>query len=397
MNPRIATPIAQAELERRWAALRRAMREHGIDALILQGNNDWLGGAVRWLTDCPALNGYPRSIIFRTDAPMSVVEMGAFAAHRTLTDDDVQRGVGEWFGVPAFQSVGYTTGYEGALIAANLRRHGDRHVALVNGGAMPHRFVNDIRSALADRGVTLSDATDLVDQIKAIKSPTEIALIRETAKLQDAVFAAVLAGIRPGMRDCDITALAQHQGQVLGSEQGIFLGGSAKLGERSSFLGRNQQSRRLERGDHLSLLIEINGPGGFYGEIARTLVLGRASAELLDGFEAVRAAQDHTLGLIRPGASCAAIASAHNDYMIAHGLPAERRLYAHGQGYDMVERPLIRHDETMQLAAHMCLAVHPGYETASMFAVICDNYLVTETGVSACLHQTEKRVFEIDA
>jgi len=35
--------------------------------------------------------------------------------------------------------------------------------------------------------------------------------------------------------------------------------------------------------------------------------------------------------------------------MRSRGLPAELRLYAHGQGYDLVERPLIRADETMNL------------------------------------------------
>jgi Xaa-Pro aminopeptidase len=70
-------------------------------------------------------------------------------------------------------------------------------------------------------------------------------------------------------------------------------------------------------------------------------------------------------------------------------------LYAHGQGYDMVERPLIRSDETMMIEAGMNLAVHPGYETDSIFAVICDNYLVETTGVSDCLHATEKRLFEL--
>ena len=52
--------------------------------------------------------------------------------------------------------------------------------------------------------------------------------------------------------------------------------------------------------------------------------------------------------------------------MRGRGLPPELRLYAHGQGYDMVERPLIRDDETMPLEAGMCLAVHPGYETESL-------------------------------
>jgi Xaa-Pro aminopeptidase len=155
------------------------------------------------------------------------------------------------------------------------------------------------------------------------------------------------------------------------------------------------QGRTLSQGDHLSLLIEVNGPGGMYTEIARTIVLGRASNELKDGFEAVRQAQDYTLSLMRPGASPREIHAAHNAYMKQRGLPPELRLYAHGQGYDMVERPLIRSDETMPIAANMNFAVHPGYETPSIFAVICDNYIVGENGPGECLHKTTKQVFEL--
>ena len=119
----------------------------------------------------------------------------------------------------------------------------------------------------------------------------------------------------------------------------------------------------MATGDHLSLLIETNGPGGFYTEIARTIVLGRASQELRDGFAAMREMQAATLANMTPGAFCGDIAAAHDDAMTARGLPPERRLYSHGQGYDMVERPLIRADEPVALAAGTCLAVHPGYET----------------------------------
>jgi len=76
-------------------------------------------------------------------------------------------------------------------------------------------------------------------------------------------------------------------------------------------------------------------------------------------------------------------------------LPPELRLYCHGQGYDLVERPLVRCDETMTIAEHMNLAVHPGYETPSIFAVICDNYLIESDGPRACLHKTPKQVFEV--
>jgi Xaa-Pro aminopeptidase len=145
----------------------------------------------------------------------------------------------------------------------------------------------------------------------------------------------------------------------------------------------------------MSLLIENNGPGGFYPEISRTIVLGKASQELLDGFEIVKEAQHHTLQKFKPGASCKEIFLAHNEFMKQKGVPPESRVYSHSQGYDLIERPLIRADETMSLEKGMNMSVHPAYATSSMFAHICDNYIIEENGVSECLHKTPKQIFEL--
>jgi Xaa-Pro aminopeptidase len=295
---------------------------------------------------------------------------------------------------PSFTSIGYTDRDDARLAIEALRRHPNRTIGLITPGALPYAFL----SALKEQFATTSfvDATADIDAIKAIKSEEEIALIRRTARLQDEVFTEVLKQIRPGLRDIDVTSIAQRKGQTLGSEQGIFLGGSSPLGIRSPFVPRYMQGRTLEKGDHLSLLIEINGPGGFYTEIARTIVLGKASSELTDAFAAVKAAQDYSLSLMKPGTSVRDVFADYNIYMKQNGMPPETRLYAHGQGYDMVERPLIRQDDDMKLRQGMCLAVHPGYGTPSVFAVICDNYMIEESGVGECLHQTEKKIFQID-
>jgi Xaa-Pro aminopeptidase len=276
---------------------------------------------------------------------------------------------------------------------SDIKRRNYRAVGITGGGVLPHKFMIRIERDLAP--MRLIDMTDAVDWLKAIKSPEEIAAIRRAARMQDEIFARLLVKVRPGMRDTDITALAQYEGRLLGSEQGLFLGTSAPLGVRSGFADRYQQGRTLKPGEHFTILIENNGPGGFYTELARTMVFGKATQQLLDGFAAMKAAQDHTLSLIKPGASCRDIATAHDDYMRSRNLPPELRLYCHGQGYDLVERPLVRSDETMTLAAGMNLAVHPGYETDAMWAVICDNYLVEVNGPSECLHRTEKKVFEL--
>jgi Xaa-Pro aminopeptidase len=391
---RILTRISDGELMRRWTLVRNVMKDRGIDAIVMQNTNDWLGGYVKWFTDLPANNGYPRTVIFPADAPMSVVEMGPAGARRTFADDErLHRGVNLMLNTPSFTSIGYTDQDDVLLTIDALRRHARRAIGLITPGALPYAVVAALKEEFGN--TAFIDVTADIDAIKALKSEEEIALIRRTARLQDDVFAEVIKEIRPGLRDIDITSIAQRKGQVLGSEQGIFLGGSSPLGVRSPFVPRYMQGRTLEKGDHLSLLIEINGPGGFYTEIARTIVLGKASAELKDGFAAVKAAQDFSLSLMTPGKSVKEIFEAYNEYMKKNGMPAETRLYAHGQGYDMVERPLIRQDDDMTLQQGMCLAVHPGYETPSLFAVICDNYLVEENGMSECLHRTEKQVFEI--
>jgi Xaa-Pro aminopeptidase len=390
---RILTSISDAELERRWTAVRRVMSERQIDAIVMQATNDWLGGYVKWFTDLPAGNGYPRTVVFHAGEPMTVVEMGPMGAQRRLTKDRVHRGVDEILHTPSYGSVNYTHEYDVDLVVTALKRRSYRTIGLVGAAALPHALVAKMMTGLAS--TKFVDATDAVDQIKAIKSGEEMSLIRRAAEVQDKVFAAMFAHIRPGMRDIDVTAFGQYEALRLGSEQGIFLGGSSPLGVRSPFVPRHMQGRTLSKGDHLSLLVEVNGPGGFFTELARTIVLGTASNELKDAFEIAREAQDYTLGLLKPGASCREIHLAHDAYMQQRGLPPELRLYAHSQGYDMVERPLIRLDETMIVEAGMNFAVHPGYETESVFSVICDNYIIEANGPSACLHKTPKQIFEV--
>lgn len=161
------------------------------------------------------------------------------------------------------------------------------------------------------------------------------------------------------------------------------------------FRPRWQQGRELRAGDTLTLLIENNGAGGFFTELSRPMVLGKATQEHQDLWASLLEAQRYTLGLLRPGASCRDIFANYNGYLRAKKLPEERRLQCHGQGYDMVERPLIRQDESMSIAASMCIVVHPGVKTDRQFMTIVDNYLIGPDGPGECLHRSPKSIIEI--
>ncbi len=392
MDDRRMTRISAQERERRWDLVRNHMKERGLGALIVQSERDFTGGYVKWFTDIPAY--YPRTVIFHASDLMTIVEHGPAGRRRSLAGNDADNpGVGEVITTSAFPSIHYTRAYDAEAVAEVLSRRRYRKIGLVGAVGMPHGFVAYLEKALSS--AEICDDTEFIDHAKAIKSDEEIALIRKAAEMQDAVFAKVLSHIKPGMRDLEVAALAQYEGQLLGSEQGVFLGMSARVGHPAFFAQRHFQGRTLRPGDHMSLLIENNGAGGFYTELSRTFVLGKASQELIDGFEIVKEAQAYTLGKFKPGASCREISLAHNEFMKQKGVPPESRVYSHSQGYDLIERPLIRSDETMNLEKGMNMSVHPSYATSSMYAHICDNYLIEENGVSECLQRTPKQIFEL--
>src|SRR5258708_26965208 len=187
MNERVLNLVSNAELDRRWAAVRKAMADHGVDALIAQSHNDWLGGHAKWLTDHPAPNGYPKTVVFHANDWMTVVDMGPRGGRRKLGgNDEIHRGVGEILTTPAFTSVAYTDEYQAELVAAELERRGCRSVGIAGGGAMPHKFVTRIERELTPNA-ELVDMTQAIDWPKAIKSPEAAIPIRKAAAIEDQI------------------------------------------------------------------------------------------------------------------------------------------------------------------------------------------------------------------
>ena len=70
---RALNPLPRSELERRWAAVRAAMRDAGIDALVVGGTSASANGHLRWLTGIPYLGGNSRTAIFPIEGLMTMV------------------------------------------------------------------------------------------------------------------------------------------------------------------------------------------------------------------------------------------------------------------------------------------------------------------------------------
>jgi len=141
---RINTAISTAELERRWSAVRAAMAEHRIDALLMQANNDFMGGYVKYFTDVPATNGYPVTVVFPKDEGMTVVGQGPFGVVRELPPegDGLRRGTARIMATPSYASAHYTAEYDAALAERTLERFAGGTVGLLGTAAMSFALVD---------------------------------------------------------------------------------------------------------------------------------------------------------------------------------------------------------------------------------------------------------------
>jgi Xaa-Pro aminopeptidase len=140
----------------------------------------------------------------------------------------------------------------------------------------------------------------------------------------------------------------------------------------AQFSQRHFQNRVIQKGDTVALLVEDSGPGGMYTELGRTCVVGKASQEIKEEFAFALEARKFNLAMLKPGAPCKDIFAAYNDFMGKNGRPEEKRLHCHGQGYDLVERPLIRNDEPMSIEKDMNIVVHPTYIRGHVLSWVCD-------------------------
>jgi len=240
----------------------------------------------------------------------------------------------------------------------------------------------------------LKPAVGLVEQLRAVKSPIEIASIRRSVEILCQAFAAALPTIRHGIREFELAAELDHQMRLLGADQPAFETIVAS-GPRSALPHARPTSKTL---DYNELLLMDMGAhhAGFASDMTRMAFLGRPSpqASLLVG--AVRQAQAAAVASVRPGVKASAVDRTARDVLKTAGLD---RLFTHstghGLGLEVHESPRIGKREKTPLQAGMVVTIEPGVYMKGFGGVrIEDTVLVTETGCEV-LTTTPKELLEI--
>ena len=168
----------------------------------------------------------------------------------------------------------------------------------------------------------LVDASEIVTGLRSVKSPAEIAFVREAARLSDAADAAGIAAVRAGADEGDILA-AQHN--AIFSAGGDYPANEFIIGSgRDALLCRYKAGRRkLDARDQITL--EFAGVYRHYhAALMRTITVGDVSPRHSELYTAAHEALLACEAEIRPGRTAGDVFAAHARVMDAHGLENHR-------------------------------------------------------------------------
>ncbi|MGQ0813854.1 MAG: aminopeptidase P N-terminal domain-containing protein [Gemmatimonadota bacterium] len=148
---------------------------------------------------------------------------------------------------------------------------------------------------------TLTDPGELLDQMRLIKDETELAQIREAARITSEAFIETLARVRPGIGEWEIEAAVDYGFRSRGADGAAFPA-IAAAGASATVLHYIENSGVAKPGD--LLLLDAGARYRMYcADITRTVpVSGEFTAEQRDFYDVVRAAHSAAIGAIRPGA-----------------------------------------------------------------------------------------------
>ena len=330
---RLALPFDDDEYRRRRAAVADAMAEAGLAALLVTDAAD-----ICYLTGYNTFEVSVHTALLltapgaRQDRPQgeAILQVPSIETGPAVTTARVDEVFGyRWEAADGAieQMAGIIrdlslAGSGAAGVAGRAPRIGTDHW----GPALRCGFRDGLAAALP--GVTLADASGLVDAVKIVKSEAEIAMLQASARITEAGIAAAEQRIAPGIADQALAAAGSAAMLDAGGEF-MSLQPIVTAGWRSSVIHCNHQRHTVAEGD--PVFLEFGAAWHRYtAPMMRTRVAGTPSDEMRRTAGVIRDIHEALVAHMRPGVTMDAAAAAADQALAPM---AERAFFSGVYGY----------------------------------------------------------------
>jgi len=273
-------------------------------------------------------------------------------------------------------------------------------------GGYPHEKETVDWLKMAAPGTMVKDIRASLTELRLVKSPTELTLLRQAIDLSVDAQLEAMRMMRPGLWEYQVGAKMVETHAMGGSEAEAYAP-IVGAGPNSTALHYDKLSRKIEDGDIVVLDVGAQY-SGYAADITRTLPAnGKFTPRQREIYEIVLGAQEAAIRAVKPGMDMCAkgdksVYKIARDYINSHGKDQHGKplgpYFVHGLGHSI---GLNVHDPgelCRPFTPGMVITVEPGiYIPEENLGVrIEDDVLVTETGYELLTHKLPRSVDEIE-
>lgn len=225
---------------------------------------------------------------------------------------------------------------------------------------------------------TKVDATRWIAEVRSVKLPGEISLLRRAAQVSEIAIAAAFENAQEGSTEREIADVIAAT-MIANGGQPAFL--SIQTGARSALGDAYPSNKAWKRGEFLRIdtgcIVD-----GYWSDIARTAYLGDPSPDERRAFDALRLGQQYELETIRPGITARELFQGTRDVVRQSGLPSfERHHCGHGIGLSIYDSPHVTATDDTALEVGMVLCLETPYYAMNEGGILTeDTVVITDSG-----------------
>lgn len=355
-------PVDDMRRRRVLTRIKGRMSRAGVGAVLLTGESD-----IRYIAGCyiPGAmllikkGGSPEFFVDSMNATLAAAAMSAGVATVVTARAGVAAAAAESIrktkaGAVIFDPEGITVGEHRRLLVK-----------------LPGRRLTDSVGRFSLRGV--------MEDLRAVKSVSEIRILRKAARETVRIWMSVKRKIKTGMSELEIAGLVDAT--ILSRGYVNSFPTIAATGENTAYPHAIASSRCLGRNEHVLLDFGIRYKG-YCSDLTRTCYNGRINGQILGFRKFVLEARHVALKMIAPGVAVSAPAAAVNRVFKDNGLEGcILHSLGHGVGLEVHEKPFVREKASGNFRPGMVITVEPGlYRQGTGGVREEDMVLVTDRG-----------------
>lgn len=284
------------------------------------------------------------------------------------------------------------------VIAEVVRALGDAglpkaKVGVAGADALPWSVQRQVEKGVPE--ASFEPADHVLDRLRMIKSPAEIALLRKASALGSRAIEAMLDAAKAGVSQGEVMGVGLHfmasQGAMLyNSFMGSGRGGNAPRIKYTDFptFGSTEP---IEDGEWFH--VGLSGVWrGYYFDHSRSKPIGNPTAPQVEAFEAAIAAVQASIAKVRPGATAGEVAEAGFARLTELGFSTKSDFNGMGHGVGMGwDLPWLVPGDPTVLEPNMVLCVERSVEKHGFVGDFEETVLVTPSGSELITHAPVRR------